>query len=193
MRLLILLTTILLVLPGSQAFASGDVSGNAKPAFSTSETVTASARVEAIDYETRVVTLLMENGEHFTTEAGDEVQNLGQVDIGDTVYVHHTESMSIRVVADDGVEPEAYVKQDVARAGEGRMPGFAATESAVETAIVEAINLKKGTFKLREADGEIRQYTARNPDNLRLAEVGDKVVATVTTSVVITVDKTSSE
>ena len=59
--------------------------------------------------------------------------------------------------------------------------------------IVEAINVDEGTFRLREADGEIRQYTARNPDNLRLAEVGDKVVATVTTSVVITVDKTSGE
>ena len=185
--------TLLLVLSGSPASADESIAGALKPALSTSETVTATAQVEAIDHETRVVTLLMENGEHFTTEAGEEVRNFGQVNVGDTVYVHYTESMSIRVVADDGVEPEAYVSQDVARAGEGRMPGFAATESSVVTAIVEAINVDEGTFRLREADGEIRQYTARNPDNLRLAEVGDKVVATVTTSVVITVDKTSGE
>ena len=193
MRPLILLTTILFVFLGSQACASRDVPGGPKPAFSTSETVTATAQVEAIDHESRVVTLLMENGERFTTEAGDEVRNLGQVDVGDTVYILLTESMSIRVVADDGAEPEAFVSQDVARAGEGRMPGFAATESAVETAIVEAINLKEGTFKLREADGEIRQYTACNPENLRLAEVGDKVVATVTSSMVIMVDKPPTE
>ena len=35
-------------------------------------------------------------------------------------------------------------------------------------------------------------FAARNPQNLRLAEVGDKVVTTVTTSVVITVDKTTA-
>ena len=67
------------------------------------------------------------------------------------------------------------------------------TESAVATAIVEAINLEANTFRLREPDGEIREYTARNPDNLRRAEVGDKVVATVTTSVAITVDKQPKE
>jgi hypothetical protein len=187
------LIAILSVLLATPACAGGTVAGDVKPSLSTSETMTTTARVEAIDHETRVVTLLLEDGERFTTEAGDEVRNFGQVDVGDMVYVHYTESMSIQVVADDGVEPEAYVSQDVARAGEGRMPGFAATESAVETAIVEAINLEDGTFKLREADGETRQYTARNPDNLRLADVGDKVVATVTTSVVITVDRTSSE
>lgn len=193
MRILVLLTTILSLFSASFAYADDSVPGGLKPSLSTSETVTATALVEAIDHETRVVTLLMENGDRFTTEAGEEVRNFGQVNVGDTLYVQYTESMSIRVLADDGVEPEAYVSQDVARAGEGRMPGFAAAESTVVTAIVEAINIEDGTFQLREADGEVRQYKAHNPDNLRLAEVGDKVVATVTTSVVITVEKTSSE
>ena len=61
------------------------------------------------------------------------------------------------------------------------------------TAIVEEINLDDNTFKLREPDGEIRQYTARNPNNLRMAEVGDKVITTVTTSVVITVESRPAE
>ena len=42
---------------------------------------------------------------------------------------------------------------------------------------------------MREADGEVREYVARNPNNLRMAEVGDMVVTTTTESVVITVDK----
>ncbi len=67
------------------------------------------------------------------------------------------------------------------------------TESAITTAIVEAIDLEQTTFKLLEPDGEIRQYAARNPDNLRLTAVGDKVIVTVTTSVVITVDKQPAE
>lgn len=70
---------------------------------------------------------------------------------------------------------------------------MAATESAVTTAIVEEIDLDSNTFKLRGPDGEIRQYAARNPGNLRMAEVGDKVITTVTTSVVITVDSQPAE
>jgi hypothetical protein len=174
---------------GSLACAQGDSTAITKPSLSASQSVTMTARVEAIDHETRDVTLLLENGETVTSRAGEEVRNLDQVSVGDIVYAHYTESFSIQVVADDGVEPEAYVAGEAARAVEGKMPGFAATESAVATAIVEAINLEDNTFKLREADGEVRQYTARNPDNLRRAEVGDKVIMTETTSVVVTVNK----
>jgi hypothetical protein len=189
MKLPGLILTIAIPLFGIPAFAQGDMPADVKPSFSASQSVTATARVEAINHETREVTLLLEDGELFTSQISDEARNLGQVNIGDMVYAHYTESISIQVVADDGAEPEAYVQEDVARSGEGRMPGIAATESAVTTAIVEEINLDDNTFKLREPDGEVRQYTARNPDNLRLAEVGDKVITTLTTSVVITVDK----
>ena len=193
MKLIRLILTIAIPLVGSPAFAQGDVSADVKPSFSASQSVTATARVEAINHETREVTLLLEDGELFTSRVSDEARNLGQVNVGDIVYAHYTESISIRVVEDDGAEPESFVQEDMARTAEGRMPGIAATESAVTTAIVEDINLDDNTFKLREADGEVRQYTARNPDNLRRAEVGDKVITTVTTSVVITVDKQPKE
>jgi hypothetical protein len=188
MKLFRLLVTTAVAFAAGPALAQGEPT-DLKPSFSASETVTATARVEAINHETREVTLLLENGERFTSQVGDEARNLGQVSVGDVVYAHYTESVSIRVVADDGAEPEAYIEEEMARTAAGKMPGVAATESAVATAVVEEINLDDNTFKLREPDGEVRQYTARNPGNLRMAEVGDKVITTVTTSVVITVDK----
>jgi hypothetical protein len=184
---LALVTAVLFA--GSLAYAQADSMPTAKPSFSASQSVTTTARVEAIDHETRDVTLLLENGDTVTSRAGDEVRNLDQVSVGDIVYTHYTESVSIQVVADDGAAPESYVAGEAARAAEGKMPGFAATESAVSTAIVAAINLEDNTFKLREADGEVRQYTAANPDNLRRAEVGDKVIVTITHSVVVTVNR----
>ena len=193
MKLLVLAMTISLALAVQPVFAQGEASSELKPSFSASQTMTATARVEAINHESREVTLLLENGETFTSQVSDEARNLDQVSIGDVVYAHYTESISIRVVESDGAEPEAYVEEDMARTAEGRMPGVAATESAVTTAIVEEINLDDNTFKLREPDGEIRQYTARNPSNLRMAAVGDKVITTVTTSVVITVESQPAE
>ena len=193
MKLLVLAMSISLAFTAQPVLAQGEASTEIKPSFSASQTVTATARVEAINHETREVTLLLENGDLFTSQVSDEARNLGQVSVGDVVYAHYTESVSIRVVESDGAEPEAYVEEDLARTAEGRMPGVAAAESAVTTAIVEEINLDDNTFKLREPDGEIRQYTARNPNNLRMAEVGDKVITTVTTSVVITVESRPAE
>ena len=193
MKSLGLVLTIALSLAAFAVCAQDTASTDLKPSLSASQTVTATARVQAINHETREVALLLENGELYTSQVGDEVRNLGQVSVGDVVYAHYTESVSIRVVESDGAEPEAYVEEELARSGDGRMPGVAATESAVTTAIVEEIDLDNNTFKLREPDGEIRQYTARNPGNLRMAEVGDKVITTVTTSVVITVDSQPAE
>ena len=193
MKLLVLVMTISLALAAQPAFALDEAPSELKPSFSASQTVTATAQVEAINHETREVTLLLENGDTFTSQVSDDARNLDQVSVGDVVYAHYTESVSIQVVESDGAEPEAYIQEDLARTAEGRMPGVAAMESAVTTAIVEEINLDDNTFKLREADGEIRQYTARNPGNLRMAEVGDKVITTVTTSVVITVESRPAE
>ena len=193
MKLSALFATIAIALPGNHAFAQGDASADFKPSFSASQSMTATARVEALNHETREVTLLLEDGSLFTSSVSDEARNLGQVSVGDMVYAHYTESISIRVVENDGSEPESVVEEELARAAEGKMPGVAATESAVTTAIVEEINIDDNTFKLREPDGEIRQYRARNPENLRRANVGDKVITTVTTSVVITVEKQPAE
>ena len=173
-------------------FAVGVANGDeapSKPSFSASQTMTVTARVAAIDHETREVTLSLEDGETVSGVVGAEARNLDQVAAGDVVYAHYTESVSIEVVAGDGSEPEVIAQSDMARTGEGRMPGVAASESTVVTAIVESIDLDNNTFKLREADGEVREYVARNPNNLRMAEVGDMVVTTTTESVVITVDK----
>lgn len=189
----LLVTTAIAIIAGASAYAQGEAPQDLKPSFSASQSTTVTARVEAINHETREVTLLLADGQLFTSRVSDEARNLGQVSVGDMVYAHYTESISIRVVENDGVEPGNLVQEDLARTAEGKMPGVAATESSVTTAIVEDINVEDNTFKLREADGEIRQYRALNPDNLRRAEVGDKVITTVTTSVVVTVDKQPAE
>ena len=160
-----------------------------KPTLSASQATTITATVTAIDHETRKVTLERSDGEIVTLTASDEVRNLDQVGVGDTVYAEYAESLSIQVVADDAIEPGTETQSSTVRTPEGRMPGVAKVDSTVITATVEAIDLDTNTFRLREADGEIREYTARNPQNLRLASVGDKVVITVTESLVVTVSR----
>ena len=160
-----------------------------RPSMSTSRSMTVSAVVEAIDHETRVVTVRKANGEEITFTASEEARNLDQVDVGDVLLAEYVETLSIEVLANDGMEPEAAAAAAVARTKKGEMPGLAAMEQAVITAVVEEINLENNTFKLREADGSVNEYVARVPENLKRAKVGDLVVITVTNAVAIVVEE----
>jgi len=189
--LLPLITAFLFV--STASFAGEDDAMLDRPSFSASQTVTTSAVVTAINKETRVVTLQQNDGEEITFTAGAEVRNLDQVSVGDILIAEYVETISIEVMANEGMEAAADGAAAMARAEEGEMPGFAAMDATVVTATVEEINLEKNTFKLKEVDGTINEYAARNPDNLRRAKVGDLVVTTVSTAVAIAVEKQAAE
>ena len=175
------------------AWAGEEASMMDKPSFSASQSMVVSALVEAVDQETRVVTLRKSNGEAITFTAGDDVRNLAQVSVGDHLTAEYVETISIMVMAADGLEAEAAEVAAMARAEEGDMPGFAAMDAVVITATVEEINLEANTFKLKGPDGAINEYTARNPQNLERSAVGDLVVMTVTSAVAIVVEEKPAE
>jgi len=151
--------------------------------------MTVSAVVEAIDHETRVVTVKKPDGELLTFTASEEVRNLPQVSVGDVLVAEYRETVSIEVMDGEGMEPEAAEAVAMARAEEGQMPGFAAMDTRVATATVEEINVEANTFKLKGVDGGVREYVARNPENLRRASVGDLVVMTVSEAIAVEVAK----
>jgi hypothetical protein len=164
-----------------------------KPSMSTSETIILTAMVEAINHETREVTLRGPDGDSVSFVASEEARNLGQVQAGDIVMAEYVQSMTIEVFANDGVEPGAGELAAAGRSEEGEMPGMVAIDTVVVTATVEEINIEANTFKLKGPAGETKEYQARNPENLKKAEVGDLVVITYTEAVAITVEKTTAE
>jgi len=164
-----------------------------KPSLHTSQTVTVTAVVEAIDHETREVTLKDPEGDTMSFVAGDDVRNLDQVNAGDTVIAQYQQSLDIEVFPNDGSAPGAGELTVAGRAEKGEMPGAAVVNSQVVTATVEEINLENNTFKLKGPSGEVQEYVARDPENLKKAEVGDLVVITYTQAIALSVEKTSGE
>ncbi len=189
MRNIKYISIVALLLTTTVVLAANEDAMMDKPSFSASQSMTISAVVEAIDHETRVVTVRKPDGEALTFTASDEARNLDQVEVGDVLTAEYTESLSIEVMANDGMEADAAEASAMARTKKGEMPGFAAMDAAVVTATVEEINLEMNTFKLKGPDGTVNEYVARNPENLKRAAVGDLVVITVTESVVITVEE----
>ncbi len=159
----------------------------------TSQSINLTAVVEAIDHETRVVTLRGPEGNAVTFTATEEVRNLGQVETGDLVDVEYIESTSIEVVANPGLETSAEEMVITGRTPEGDMPGITAMDTQVVTATVEEINIEANTFKLKWPNGEFEEFTAMNPENLKRAEVGDLVIITHTEAMAIAVKHASAE
>ena len=164
-----------------------------RPSFSASHSVTVNAVVEAIDHETRVVTVRRSDGEEITFTVSEEARNLGQVEVGDLLFAEYVESLTVEVMADDGMGTDQAAMLAMARAKEGDMPGFAAVDTRVAIATVEEINIEANTFKLKTPDGLVTEYAARNPDNLRRAMVGDLVVMTVTAAIAVMVEEQPQE
>lgn len=182
-----------LLLASTVTVAAAEETPMVRPSFSASHSMTVSAVVEAIDHETRVVTVRKADGEEITFTASEEARNLDQVSVGDILIAEYMENVSIEVFANDGMKPDAAAVSAMARTEKGEMPGVAAMDSSVVTATVEEINLEKNTFKLKGPDGVVNEFVARNPDNLRRAKVGDLVVTTVTSAIAITVEKQATE
>jgi hypothetical protein len=164
-----------------------------RPSFSASQSMTVSAVVEAIDHESRVVTVRTTDGEAITFTASEEARNLDQVDVGDLLLAEYVKTVTIEVMANEGMQPNAANASAMARSEKGAMPGMAAMEATVVTATVEEINLEMNTFKLKGPDGTVNEFVARNPENLKRSKVGDLVVITATTTVAITVEEQPAE
>jgi hypothetical protein len=186
-------TLIALLFAVSAVWAGDEEAMMDRPSMSASQSMTVSAVVEAIDHETRIVTVRKADGEELTFTASEEARNLGQVSVGDLLIAEYVETIEIQVLANDGMEPEAAAAGAVARTKEGEMPGFAAMEKTVITATVEDINIEANTFKLKGPDGGVNEYTARNPENLKRSKVGDLVVITRTDTVAVVVEKQAAE
>ena len=177
----------------SAAWAGDEEVTMAKPSFSASQSTMVSAVVEAIDHETRVVTVRKADGEEITFTASSDARNLDQVSIGDILVAEYVETISVEVMENEGVEPEVIEAAAIARTEKGEMPGVAAMAANVVISTVEEINLEANTFKLKGPDGVVNEYVARNPENLKRSAVGDLVVITVTEAIAITVEKQAAE
>ncbi len=190
-KTLALLAAILLF--STPAWAGETAPATDKPSLYSSQTMVVTAAVEAINHETREVTLRGPEGETSSFVASEDARNLDQVSVGDIVMAEYEQSLSIEVFANDGSVPGAGELAAAGRSEKGEMPALAAIDSQVITATVEEINIEANTFKLKGPSGEVNEYVARNPENLKKAAVGDLVVITYTQAIALSVEKTTAE
>lgn len=159
------------------------------PTYRDSRTETATAVVQAIDLETRKVTLTDEDGEPFSFVASEEVRNLPQVQVGDTVKVTYTESIAIDVKREDGGAPAASESTGATRAEPGEKPGGTASQTVTVSAVITEIDRASSRVTLKGPEGNSRVVQVKDPKKLENVQVGDMLHVTYTESVGIAVEK----
>ena len=158
-----------------------------KPFFAATKGYVLKAEVMAINYETRNVTLKMaKNDEIVTIRAKDRVANLDKVKVGDHVTAEYIENLSVEVVAVENAQAAAAAAK--AQITSKTAPGVVELAKEVIVSTVEEINIEANTFKLKGPDGVVREYTAKNPENLKRGAVGDVVVVTHSEAFAVSVD-----
>ena len=159
------------------------------PKYTDTQTATATAVVQAIDLNTRQVTLKGEDGKLFTFVAGDEVKNLPQVRVGDTVKATYTESLAIEVKRVEGGSPEVSAAATGGSAAPGEKPAGGVTRTLTASAVIVAIDRTTNRVTLRGPSGNDRVVQVKDPKNLENVQVGDMVYATYTQSLGISIEE----
>ena len=158
------------------------------PSWQTTTMVEETATVEAVDLSTRMVTLMVSQGNSVTFKASDEVKNLAQVKVGDVVKFKYYRSLAVRVLKEGEAFPKAGESAAMARAKPGEKPaGVVGTETTVNATIM-AIDKAAKTAALKLEDGKTVTVTPRDPKNLEKVRVGDRIVITYTEAVAVFVE-----
>ena len=155
---------------------------------SVEQTTTVTATVQAVDQDTRVVTLIGHDGKQFTVRAGDEVRNLAQVRHGDHVTIVFYEAVAYEVKKKGTAKPDAAAATEVARAPIGQRPAAGAAHVVTVTATIKSIDRKTNTVELRGPKGRVVPIKVKDPSRLEGVKVGDLVEITYTDAVAISVN-----
>jgi len=159
-----------------------------KPSGEMDNTVEAEATVVAIDRTARVVTLEGDEGEDWwVIEAGPEVRNLDQVEVGDKVKVSYTEALLWHVKKASQGAPGVVTSTDVERAQPGQKPGGMVGREVTVTTTITEVDLPNGTVTLTGPRGNSQTIKAENMSNLRKVQVGDLVDITYREAVAVAV------
>jgi ribosomal 50S subunit-recycling heat shock protein len=159
-----------------------------KPSVKKEKTTHVVATVEAVDLENRIVTVKGPEGNIVDIKAGEQVKNLAQIKVGDSVEITYYESIAAKVYkAGEAPQGTAATVATERTAKPGEKPSGIVGSQVTITATIESISPDKSTVTLKMADGKFKVVKIQDKKNLTNVKAGDEVVITVTETLAIAV------
>lgn len=143
------------------------------------------ATIEAIDHDTRGITLKDKDGVVQTIVAGPEVKRFKELRVGDTVTLRYDESVVYRIRK--AGEAPLPASDSAVVAGKGARPGGSRTQQQTVAVTIKAIDPAAPSITVETGDGRTTSFRVRDTNALGQVKVGDKVEVTLTQALIISV------
>jgi len=176
---------LFVLLVAAPAFAQQPAPQGQARGVAAGTSVTAVAIVEAINQETREVSLRKEDGELVQMVIGPEARNLAQVKKGDRVTVTYEVGLVV-ALGPPGQTPARVTNTEIGRTPAGARPGGVIRETTAVTATVVAIDTATRVVTLRGPQQTVELEVAPDID-LSKVKVGDQVGAVYAESFALSV------
>jgi len=178
----------------AQAFAQEPVP--APPSFLAEQVAEATATVTALDQAKRLISLKADDGREFTVEAGEEVRNFSQIEVGDEVTVQYYQALAAEVTKAEASDDDRAAVVLGARAAEGDRPAGAI--GTVRTAIVtiDSVDAAASKVSFTDPEGKKRETTVQRDQGrefISQLKPGDRVQLTYGESLAIAVAPADEE
>jgi Cu/Ag efflux protein CusF len=160
----------------------------AQPTVSKSNSVTATATIQAIDITSRMLTLRLENGQEDTFSVGPEVRRFNELKVGDTIKVTYYESLVFQVRKPGEKVDPASVDVALNRA-KGALPAGTLSVQDKMTVTVKAIDPAVPSVTVTTQDGRTVVRRIENKKNIEGLKVGDQIDITYTRALVSSIER----
>ena len=184
-----------LILNKAASAQSGQATGVSQPgtleAVRSVTVITVHGKIAEVDKAKKQVVLEGPEGQKVTLRVNNPY-NLNAAKVGEPVVTRFYEVVTIRKKKPEEVVPSASLKEGIATAKPGGVPGAVAEQQASLLVSVAAIDEANGTVAIKAPDGTVEKVKARDPKNLKLLKVGDDLVVTLDRAIAISLAKESA-
>jgi ribosomal 50S subunit-recycling heat shock protein len=150
------------------------------------ESVSASARIEAIEQRTRTLTIKNDDGTYETLQVPQEVKRFSELKVGDRITVRFYDNVVVRLKKPG--EAAIEVEHEALTRGSGKSPSGTAASQLTVTVSVVAIDPKVPSITVKGPNGWTYSRKVEDRKALAQVKVGDTLDITWTEAVLISVD-----
>ena len=151
-----------------------------------SEMKTATGTIEAVEAQTRTITIKKSDGTYATIVAGPDISRFAEVKVGQTVNVRYYENVIVRVKRPG--EPDTDTKTAATTGSEQAMPGGTKAKQRTITATITAIDPAVPSVTFTGPNGWKYSSKVQDTEALSKVKVGDKVDIVWTEAMLVSVE-----
>ena len=151
------------------------------------DVATLTARVEAIDYASRVVAIKGPLGRTVALKVDDRVRNLGKVKAGDEIVLKYAEALAIVLTPAGAGRSETVTTPAPVAVPAGGKPGAAMAQQTRIVARIEQVDAARQVVLLEGPNARYAEVKVKDAGLFRELKAGDNVNITYTEAVVVDV------